>query len=127
VNNPVGITIVNSRYTVKETIDRLQTTLEQRHVTIYARINQQEELQKTGQKILPLEFLLFGNPKGGGPVMIANPAAALDLPLKVIAWQDYEQTYVAYNEAGYIKDRYSLSPEVVTPLNIDSLIAEIIS
>jgi len=128
MTNPTGITIRKSPYSVKETIDRLQNALEQHQVTIYARINQQQELQKVGQTMLPLEFLLFGNPKAGGPVMIENPLAALDLPLKVIAWQDEQQTvHIAYNDASYIKSRYALSATVSAPLNLDPLITKILS
>lgn len=128
MTNPVGVIIRESRYSVKETIDRLQAALEENNATIYARINQQQELQKVGQVVPPLEFLLFGNPKAGGPVMIENPAAALDLPLKVIAWQNEQQkVHVAYNDASYIKNRYSLSANASAPLNIDPLIAKILS
>jgi len=128
MTDPNGVTVRKSPYTVKETMDRLQTALEQQHVTIYARIDQQQELQKTGQVMPPLEFLLFGNPKAGGPVMIENPMAALDLPLKAIAWQDEQQVvHIAYNNASYIKNRYSLSDSVAGPLNIEPLITKILS
>jgi uncharacterized protein (DUF302 family) len=128
MTNPNGVTIRKSQYTVKETIDRLQAALEQNQVSIYARINQQQELQKVGQAILPLEFFLFGNPKAGGPVMAENPLAALDLPLKVIAWQDDQQAvHIAYNDAAYIKNRYALSANVSAPLALDALIVKILS
>lgn len=128
MNNTNGVTTRKSPFTVKETIDRLQAALEQNHVTIYARIDQQQELQKVGQTIAPLEFLLFGNPKAGGPVMVENPIAALDLPLKVIAWQDEQQVvHVAYNDALYLKNRYSLSANVAAPLNIEPLITKILA
>ena len=128
MNNPIGVTLRKSRYSVKETIDRLQSALEQHNITIYTRINQQHELQKIGQDIPPLEFLLFGNPKSGAPVMLENPMAALDLPLKVIAWQDEQKTVrIAYNDASYIKNRYTLSERVAEPLNLDLLIAKILS
>lgn len=128
MTNPIGVTVRQSQYTVKETIDRLQAALEQNNVTIYARINQQQELQKVEQPIPPLEFLLFGNPNAGGPAMSENPVAALDLPLKVIAWQDEHQIVnVAYNDAAYVKNRYSLSANVSAPFNIDPLISKILS
>ncbi len=128
MTNPSGITIRKSQYTVKETIDRLQAALEQHGVTIYARIDQQQELQKVGQTIAPLEYLLFGNPKAGGPVMVENPVAALDLPLKLIAWQDDQQAvHIAYNDASYIKNRYSLSAGVSAPLDLDPLMTKILS
>jgi uncharacterized protein (DUF302 family) len=125
--DPQGVTIKLSPYSVKETIDNLQTILQSNGVIIYARINQQDELQKTGQTIAQLEFILFGNPKSGGPIMIENPMAALDLPLKVIAWQDNEQkVWVAYNSAAYIKERYSLSDHVSLPIDLDPLMIKVL-
>ena len=123
--NPKGVTTCISRYAVKETVDRLQSFLLQHGVTIYARIDQQQELKKTGQTIPPLEFLLFGNPKAGGPVMIENPIAALDLPLKIIAWEDNDKkVWLAYNEASYIKERFSLSDSVSAALSLDMVVAK---
>lgn len=128
MTTPNGITIRKSPFSVKETIDRLQTFLEDRHVTVYARINQQHELLNVGRKILPLEFLLFGNPNAGGQVMAENPVAALDLPLKVIAWQDEQQAvYIAYNDASFIKSRYGLSAYVSAPLDLEYIITKILS
>ncbi|MEN0052594.1 MAG: DUF302 domain-containing protein [Mucilaginibacter sp.] len=126
--NPVGITVRKSQYSVKETIDRLQAALEHNGVTIYSRIDQQDELKKAGQVIAPLEFIMFGNPKAGGPVMVENPLAALELPLKVIAWQDEQQAvHIAYNDVAYIKNRYALSADVSAPLNLDGLISKLFS
>jgi uncharacterized protein (DUF302 family) len=120
---PKGITIRPSQYTVKETIDRLQEFLQRHGATIYARIDQQAEVNNTGQHILPLEFILFGNPKAGGPVMADNPVAALDLPLKVIAWQDGQgKVWIAYNDGPYIQERFSLPNDISQPLNLDPVI-----
>lgn len=128
MSNINGAIVRDSPYTVKETIDRLQAALKKRGVTIYIRIDQQQELQKVGQIIPPLEFLLFGNPKAGGLVMALNPAAALDLPLKVVAWQDEQGgVRVVYNDAGYIRNRYDLSERVSVPLNLEPLMAEVLS
>ena len=122
--DPKGIIIQSSLYTVKETIDRLEAFLQQHGATIYARIDQQAELQKVGQIISPLEFIMFGNPKAGGPVIIENPIAALDLPLKVIAWEDDKKgVFVAYNDALYIEERYSLMHNENSPLDLSSLIS----
>jgi uncharacterized protein (DUF302 family) len=124
MKNPKGVIIHPSPYTVKETIDRLEAFLHQNGATIYARINQQDELQKAGLSIPSLEFLLFGNPKAGGPIMIENPLAALDLPLKIIVWEeDQEHVYIAYNEQLYIEERYALLHKDNSPLNLDNLIA----
>lgn len=122
--NPKGVVILPSPYSVTETIDRLQEFLKQDGVTIYARINQQTEANNAGQNLLPIEFIMFGNPKAGGPLMAENPIVALDLPLKVIAWEDdQKKVWIAYNEAAYIEERYSLPLAAVSPLNLDNLIA----
>ena len=124
--NPQGVTIKPSPYSVKETIDRLEEFLRKQGATIYARINQQTEVNKTGQNLTPLEFLMFGNPKAGGLLMIENPIAALDLPLKVIAWEDKQQkVWIGYNDGGYVRERYSLSSAISAPLNLDPLISKI--
>ena len=123
--NPKGVTIRPSRYSVTETIDHLVLYLQQDGVTVYTRINQQSEVNNTGQKIAPLEFIMFGNPKAGGPVMTENPLAALDLPLKIIAWEDNEsKVWIAYNEALYIEERYSLPHSLMGPLDLDPLISK---
>jgi uncharacterized protein (DUF302 family) len=124
---PKGVITRPSQYSVKETIDRLQDFLQQHSATIYARIDQQAEVNSTGQDLLPLEFLMFGNPKAGGPVMMENQLAALDLPLKVIAWEDKDQkTWVAYNDAAYIKERFSIPDPIASPLNLDPIIEKVL-
>lgn len=122
---PKGIIEQASPWSVRETIDRIADFLKGHGVTIYARIDQQSEVLKTGREIPPLEFLLFGNPKAGGPIMEENPMAALELPLKIIAWQDKEgKTWIAYNEAQYIEDRYSLRHDLTAPLDLHPVIAK---
>jgi uncharacterized protein (DUF302 family) len=125
---PKGIIIRSSPWSVKETIDRLVVILEDRKATVYARINQQSEAPNVGKEIPPLEFILFGNPKAGGLIMAENPIAALDLPLKIIAWQDAEKSvWVAYNSASYLEERYALSHDVIKPADLDPLINSVIS
>ena len=123
--NPNGVNIQPSKYSVKETIDRIQRFLQTQGVTIYARIDQQSELTNAGLHLSPLEFILFGKPKAGGPLMIANPLAALDLPLKIIAWEDQQhKVWLAYNNAAYIRERYDLPAEISAPLNLDPIISK---
>lgn len=116
-----------SPFPVKETIDRLAALLQQKGITIYARIDQQAEAARSGITLNALEFLLFGNPQRGGQIMAENPAAALDLPLKVIAWEDTRHTtWVAYNASDFIRKRYSLSETVAEFIDIDPLIASLL-
>jgi uncharacterized protein (DUF302 family) len=123
IMDAAGVIIQASPYSVKETIDRIQAFLQQKGATIYARIDQQAEANNAGYDLLPLEFLLFGNPKAGGAIMRESPLSALDLPLKIIAWQDEQNnTQIAFNDGQYLKERYALSAANIAPMNIAPLI-----
>ena len=123
--NPVGVITKSSPYPVRETIDRIVQFLLIHGATIYARIDQQTEVMNAGLQIAPLEFILFGNPKAGGPVMAENPVAALDLPLKIIAWEDSDnKVWVACNDAGYMEERYSLPHALMGPFDLASVISK---
>ncbi len=125
MNHPQGVIIQPSPYSVADTVQRLERFFREHGVTVYARIDQQAELQKAGLAIRPLQFLLFGNPAGGGPVMVRNPVAALDLPLKVIVWEDDQQkVWLACNDAAYLKTRYDLPDSVAAPLDVTPLLAK---
>ena len=126
--NPKGITIRPSSWSVKETMDRLVVILEEHKATIYARIDQQSEVHNAGQEIPPLEFILFGNPRAGGLIMAENPIAALDLPLKIIVWEDAAKAvWLAYNNASYLEERYALSHDVMKPVDLDPLVTGILT
>jgi uncharacterized protein (DUF302 family) len=122
IMNPRGVIIRASKYSVNETVDRLVDFLKQHGVTLYARINQQTEVQKAGIHIPPLEFILFGNPKAGGPIMAEFPVVALDLPLKIVAWEDNEKkVWYAFNEAAYLAERYSIPQSLVNVLDLNAV------
>jgi uncharacterized protein (DUF302 family) len=123
MNGPNGILLQPSRYSVQDTINRLVIFLEDKGAKIYARINQQNELHSVGLQIRPLEFILFGNPHSGGAIIVENPIVALDLPLKIIAWEDgYHKVWVAYNDAQYIEERYVMAHNENSPLNLEKLV-----
>lgn len=123
-----GIKTLQSPFSVEETMNRLVAFLQQHGATIYARINQQEELANIGQKILPIEILMFGNPRAGGPLMALNPLSALELPLKILVWEDEQKRcWVAFNEANYIKDRYNMPNALMAPLNLLPLINKVLA
>ena len=123
--NPNGVITRPSNYSVKETIDRIQHFLQAQGVTIYARIDQQSEVTNAGLHLSPLEFILFGKPKAGGPLMIENPLSALDLPLKIIAWEDQQhKVWLAYSDAAYVRERYNLPEAISAPLNLDPIVSK---
>lgn len=121
--NPTGVLSVQSSYPVHETANSLENILVKGGATIYARIDQQAELKKAGLAIRPMEFLLFGNPVAGGPVIVQNPLAALDLPLKLLILEnDKNETWVIYNDASYIGERYMLGDGTYSALILDKII-----
>ena len=120
-----GAIVRASPYGVPETIDQVQKLLLARGATIYARIDQQAELSSVNQSIAPLQFLLFGNPQTGGLLLAQNPAVALDLPLKIIAWEDVlHHVWVAYNEPTYLGQRYALPATATAPFELAGLLAQ---
>jgi uncharacterized protein (DUF302 family) len=122
---PTGITIKASKYSVKQTLDKVQEFLQAHGATIYSRIDQQAELAKVDLAIGPIEFMMFGNPRAGGPMMMKEPLVALDLPLKIIAWEDKDKAvWVAYNEAAFIQERFALPADISGPLELGPIIAK---
>jgi uncharacterized protein (DUF302 family) len=125
--NPQGIISKQSSHSVKETMDRLQELLNARGITIFTRIDQQAEAAKVGMTLTPIELLIFGNPKAGTPLMQAEPLAAIDLPLKALAWQDAnKRVWLSYNKAEYIQERFSLPIELIKNINIDPIIDQVL-
>ena len=109
-----GIISQLSPYSVTETIDRLTAILQAKSITIFARIDQQAEAEEVGLSLRPMQLLLFGNPKAGTPLMIAEPTIALDLPLKVLAWESADgKVWLSYNAPHYLQQRFSLSNELL--------------
>ncbi|BDI19290.1 hypothetical protein ANSO36C_50920 [Nostoc cf. commune SO-36] len=114
-----GIISQLSQYSVPVTIDRLEAVLEVKGITIFARIDQQAEAEKVGLSLCPTQLLLFGNPKAGTSLMVAEPTIALDLPLKVLAWEAADgKVWVSYNDPNYLKQRFSLCDELVKNIAI---------
>ena len=125
--NPTGILQIQSKYTVHETANRLENILRPGGATIYARIDQEAELKKAALVIRSMEFILFGNPAAGGKLIIENPLVALDLPLKLLIFEnDKNETWVIYNDASYIGDRYKLEQGTYSPLILDKIIQKAI-
>jgi len=102
-----GIIDTASRHSVNDTVDRLRAMLESKGVTVFAVVDHSGEAAKVGMSLPPTKLLIFGNPKAGTPVMAAAPSAALDLPLKILVWQDGGgKVWVSYNSPQYLQDRH---------------------
>jgi uncharacterized protein (DUF302 family) len=108
--NEQGLETVQSRYSVKETIDRLSQGLNAAGITIFARVDHAANAQQVGMSLRPTDLLIFGNPKAGTPLMQDNPTSGLDLPLKALAWQDEQgKVWLTYNDTAWLASRHQLT------------------
>lgn len=104
-----GLVAKPSKYPVKETMDKLAAALEAKGIKPAARINHAAAAEANGLSLKPTEVMLFGNPKVGTPLMQANRRAAIDLPMRVLAWEDDKgKTFIAYVPPKTLKSRYRL-------------------
>jgi uncharacterized protein (DUF302 family) len=108
-----GLVTVACAHSVAEAIDRLETALRAKGVTIFARIDHAAGAASAEMSLRPTEVLIFGNPKAGTPLMQANQTIGLDLPLKILAWQDAEdKVWLTYSDPVWLARRYRLSESV---------------
>jgi uncharacterized protein (DUF302 family) len=114
MNQGEGIVSRTSKHSVAETLNRMEGLLRASGVKVFARIDHSGEAAAAGMTMPPTELLIFGNPKAGTPVMLASPLAAIDLPLKALAWQDSAgKVWLSYNDPEYIAQRYGLSDDQI--------------
>jgi uncharacterized protein (DUF302 family) len=113
-----GLTTVRSSYGPKETMDRLETEVKAKGMTIFARIDHAAGATEVGLSLRPTEVLIFGNPKGGTPLMQAVQTIGIDLPLKALVWQDASGiTWLAYNDPGWLAKRHGLGNEAAVAVS----------
>jgi uncharacterized protein (DUF302 family) len=109
-----GIIDVSSRYSVPETLARLQSILKEKGINVFALIDHSGEAQKVGLTMRPTQLLIFGNPKGGTPLMVAAPRVAIDLPLKALAWEDDQgKVWLSYNSTEYLQERHGFPGDLM--------------
>ena len=112
-----GIVTLPSPYPVNVTINRLAGLVLAKNMQVFARIDFAADAHKAGLTMHDSQLLVFGNPKGGTPVMQAMPQAALDLPLKALVWQDEQgKVWVSYNAPAYLGARHGITPDLLKPL-----------
>lgn len=107
-----GLKTVPSRFGPKETMDRLEAEVKGKGLTIFARVDHAAGAAQVDLELRPTELLIFGNPRGGTPLMQAAQTTGIDLPIKALVWQDESgNTWLSYNEPGWIAARHGLGTE----------------
>lgn len=113
-----GIITVPTHRTVEQAADKLATLIEAKHIVLFARIDFAADAQRAGLVMQPSQLLVFGNPRAGTPLMQAVPTAALDLPLKVLVWQDGDgRVWLSYNSPSYLQARHAVPAELIKPID----------
>jgi uncharacterized protein (DUF302 family) len=108
-----GLITIASRLSVKETIDHLASTVTSKGMTVFGRIDHGAGAAEVGMPLRPTEVLIFGNAKGGTPLMQAKQTIGIDLPLKALAWEDADgKVWVTSNDPAWLARRHGLGADV---------------
>ncbi len=113
-----------SNHSVQQTVEKLKNILQSKGVTLFALVDHSGEAEKVGMKMRPTKLLIFGSPKAGTPLMLAAPSIAIDLPLKILVWEDGQgKVWVSYNSAEYLKERHGLPQELLQNIAVVETLA----
>ena len=119
-----GIIDVPTQLSVDETVQKLTAILEAKGVTLFALVDHSGEAAKAGLSMRPTKLLIFGSPRAGTPLMLAAPSIAIDLPLKILVWEDAERkVWLSYNSPEYLASRHNLPGELLQNIAIVAALA----
>jgi uncharacterized protein (DUF302 family) len=119
-----GIVDVSSNHSVDKTVDKLKGMLQSKGITLFVVIDHSGEAARAGIKMPPTKLLIFGDPKGGTPPMLAAPSIALDLPLKILVWEDSQgKVWLSYNSPEYLRDRHGLPQDLMQNISAAKALA----
>ncbi|MBM4132827.1 MAG: DUF302 domain-containing protein [Nitrospira sp.] len=114
-----------SKYSVQESVDRIEKAVTAKGMKVFVRIDHSGEAKQVGLDMKPTVLLIFGNPKGGTALMVARPTAAIDLPMKALAWEDQEgKVWLTYNAPELLQERHGLPAELTERLEPVSKLLE---
>ena len=124
-SNDRGLIDVPSNHSVDETVERLKGILQVKGITLFALVDHGGEAAKAGIKMRPTKLLIFGSPKAGTPLMLAAPRIAIDLPLKILIWEDAQgKVWVTYNSPVYLQERHGLPAELLPNISVIEALAK---
>ena len=119
-----GIVDIASNHSVDQTVQRLENILQSKRITLFALIDHSGEAEKMGMKMPPTKLLIFGNPKGGTPLMLASPSSAIDLPLKILVWEDTQgKVWLSYNSPEYLVARHGFPADLLANIAVVETLA----
>jgi uncharacterized protein (DUF302 family) len=119
-----GIINKPSNRSVDETVNRFKEILQSKGITLFALIDHSGEAEKVGMKMRPTKLLIFGSPKAGTPLMLATPSIAIDLPLKILVWEDsHGKVWLSFNSAEFLKERHNLPQDLVPNIDVVETLA----
>ena len=119
-----GIVARPSKHSVEQTVERLKHILQSKGITLFAVIDHSGEAKKVGMKMRPTKLLIFGSPKAGTPLMLAAPSVAIDLPLKILVWEDGEgKAWLSYSSPEYLGERHDLPRELLANIAVVEALA----
>jgi uncharacterized protein (DUF302 family) len=120
-----GIVSVPSNHSVDATVEKLKSILQAKAVKLFALVDHSGEAEQAGMPMLNTKLLIFGNPQAGTPLMLASPTIALDLPLKILVWEDANaKVWITYNSVDYLIARHSLPRELAANIAVIDALAE---
>ena len=119
-----GIIDKQSHHAVDQTVEALKAILQSKGVTLFAVVDHSGEAAKVGMNMRPTKLLIFGSPKAGTPLMLAAPSTAIDLPLKILIWEDiHGNVWVTYNSPVYLLERHNLPPDLLQNIAVVETLA----
>ena len=119
-----GILNLPSRHSVDQTVEKIQALLQAKGVALFALVDHSGEAAKVGMTMRPTKLLIFGNPKAGTPLMLASPSSAIDLPLKILVWEDPQgKVWVSYNSPQYLQKRHALPQDLMQNIAVVETLA----
>jgi len=123
-DNGKGLIDIPSNHSVDETVTKLEGILQAKGITLFALVDHSGEAAKAGMKMRPTKLLIFGNPRAGTPVMLAAPSSAIDLPLKILVWEDDQgKVWITYNSPTYLQTRHNLPADLLQNIAVIETLA----
>jgi uncharacterized protein (DUF302 family) len=120
-----SIVDIRSAHSVDDTVEKLKGILQSKGVAVFAVVDHSGEAAKVGLKMPNTKLVIFGSPKAGTPLMLAAPSIAIDLPLKILVWEDAQgQAWVSYNTPEYLAERHHLPHDLLANIAVIAALAK---